>query len=74
MWWLAELDGLSETCHRYDMRLFVDGAHLAYALAADGNDVTLADLSRLPDGRTIVRVATIWAMTPEDVDALVAAL
>lgn len=56
------------------MRLFVDGARLAYARAADGNDVTLADLSRLPDGRTIVRVATIWAMTPEDVDALVAAL
>ena len=46
---LAELEGLSEVCHRHGMKLYVDGARLAYALAADENDVTLADLARLCD-------------------------
>ena len=38
-------DGATER----DLKLFVDGARLAYALASPSNDVTLADLARLTD-------------------------
>ena len=31
------------------MPLFLDGARLGYGLAAEGTDVTLADLARLTD-------------------------
>lgn len=46
---LAELEAIAEVCHKWDLRLFVDGARLAYALAADKNDVLLPDLARLCD-------------------------
>lgn len=46
---LSELEALSNTCKKYGMLLFVDGARLGYGLAAEGNDVTLADLARLTD-------------------------
>ena len=46
---LAELEAISRVCKKYRMYLFVDGARLGYALAAEGNDVTLADLARLCD-------------------------
>ncbi|OWA35847.1 low specificity L-threonine aldolase [Saccharibacillus sp. O16] len=46
---LAELTALSEVCRELSLPLFVDGARLGYALAAEGNDVTLADLARLTD-------------------------
>ncbi|MDO4798623.1 MAG: beta-eliminating lyase-related protein [Coriobacteriales bacterium] len=46
---LEELEGLRAVCDEYDMRLYVDGARLAYALACDVNDVTLSDLARLAD-------------------------
>ncbi len=46
---LAELTELSEIAHKGGIPLFVDGARLAYALAADENDVTLKDLARLTD-------------------------
>ncbi|MCQ4087870.1 low specificity L-threonine aldolase [Saccharibacillus sp. JS10] len=46
---LAELEALSEVCRAYGLPLFVDGARLGYALAAEGSDVTLADLARLTD-------------------------
>ncbi len=46
---LDELTALSETCHKYHLPLYVDGARLAYALAAPENDVTLKDLARLCD-------------------------
>lgn len=36
-------------CRKRDLKLFVDGARLAYALASPANDVTLADLARLTD-------------------------
>ncbi|MDD6462019.1 MAG: beta-eliminating lyase-related protein [Bifidobacteriaceae bacterium] len=45
----AELTALSRVCHEHGMRLYVDGARLAYALASQENDVTLADLARLCD-------------------------
>lgn len=45
----AELEDLFQACHEYGIRLFLDGARLAYALAAEGSDVTLPDLARLTD-------------------------
>ena len=45
----AELTQLSEICRRYGMQLYLDGARLGYALAAENTDVTLADLARLCD-------------------------
>ena len=44
-----ELTALSAVCHQYDLPLYVDGARLAYGLAAEGNDLTLPDLAALCD-------------------------
>ncbi len=44
---LAELEAIHETCRRWRLPLFVDGARLACGLAA--SDVTLPDLARLCD-------------------------
>ena len=46
---LKELEQLSEVCHKADIPLYIDGARLAYGLAADGGDVTLQDIARLAD-------------------------
>ena len=46
---LSELEDISSTCKKYGLYLFVDGARLGYGLAAEGNDVTLADMARLCD-------------------------
>ena len=46
---LEELEAISTVCRDADMRLYVDGARLAYALATPANDVTLPDLARLCD-------------------------
>ena len=45
----AELEALHTVCQEYKMPLFLDGARLGYGLAAEGTDVTLADLARLTD-------------------------
>ena len=45
----AELTAISEVCRKYGMALFVDGARLAYGLAAPDNDMTLPDLAQLTD-------------------------
>lgn len=45
----AELTALHDVCRRYNIPLYVDGARLAYALAAEGADVTLHDLCELTD-------------------------
>ena len=45
----GELEALRQVCDRYRLRLYVDGARLAYALACPENDVSLADLARLCD-------------------------
>lgn len=45
----AELEALSVACHRHGMKLYVDGARLAYALACPDTDVTLPDLARFCD-------------------------
>lgn len=46
---LAELEALSAVCHEKGLYLFLDGARLGYGLAANGNDVTMADIARLCD-------------------------
>lgn len=45
----AELEALSEVCHRWGLPLFADGARLGYALAAPTADFTLEDMARLCD-------------------------
>lgn len=44
-----ELETLRAVCNEYDLLLYCDGARLASALTAKGNDVTLCDLARLCD-------------------------
>ena len=44
---LQELTELSETCRKYGLPLFLDGARLGYGLAAEDTDVTLQDIARL---------------------------
>ena len=46
---LRELSEISALCRERKNPLYVDGARLAYALAAPENDVTLPDLARLCD-------------------------
>ena len=46
---LNELEDLSDACHSAGIPLFIDGARLGYGLAAEGNDVTLADIARVSD-------------------------
>lgn len=44
----GELAALRAVCHEYDLLLYVDGARLAYGLAAS-EDVTLSSLAQLAD-------------------------
>ena len=46
---LNELESLSKACHDAGIPLFIDGARLGYGLAAESNDVSLADIARLSD-------------------------
>lgn len=45
----AELEAISAVCREKGLYLYVDGARLGYALMAEGNDLTMFDLSRLCD-------------------------
>jgi threonine aldolase len=45
----SELQAIHDVCQQYDMKLYVDGARLSYALAYTVNDVTMADLATLCD-------------------------
>lgn len=45
----AELTRLYETCKKFELPLFIDGARLGYGLAAHDNDLTLADIASLCD-------------------------
>lgn len=45
----AELESLHQVCRKYGLYLFLDGARLAYGLAAAGNDVTLPVLAECCD-------------------------
>ncbi|MBO4318753.1 MAG: aminotransferase class I/II-fold pyridoxal phosphate-dependent enzyme [Mailhella sp.] len=44
---LAELKELSETCRRYGIPVFLDGARLGYGLMSKASDVSASDVSRL---------------------------
>jgi threonine aldolase len=44
-----ELEDISAFCKKNGLHLFLDGARLGSALCAGGNDLTLADISRLTD-------------------------
>lgn len=44
-----EITKLSEICHNANIPLYIDGARLAYGLAAKGNNVTLKDIAQLSD-------------------------
>lgn len=46
---LAELRELSDVCHSHNIPLYIDGARMGYALAAEGADFTLSDIARLAD-------------------------
>jgi len=46
---LEELTDLSRVCRELGLYLYMDGARLGYGLAAEGNDVTMADIARLCD-------------------------
>lgn len=41
-----ELENIYETCHRYELKLFVDGARMGYGLMAEGCDITMPWLAR----------------------------
>lgn len=45
----AELEEISKVCHRCGLPLYLDGARLGYALMAEGNDLTLRDITALTD-------------------------
>lgn len=44
-----ELTALSETCHAYGMKFYLDGARLGYGLASRSTDVTASDIAALCD-------------------------
>ena len=46
---LKELRDLHDACRQFGLYLYADGARLAYALAAEENDVTLLDLAEQCD-------------------------
>lgn len=50
---LAELRALHETCRKWGLYLFVDGARMGYGLTAQEADATLADMASLCDAFTI---------------------
>lgn len=46
---LKELTAISQTAHAHHLKLYIDGARLAYALASRENTVSLKDLAELCD-------------------------
>jgi threonine aldolase len=48
-----ELEGISRVCRARGLPLYLDGARLGYALASEGNDLTLAKVAALCDAFTI---------------------
>ena len=49
----AQIERVRALCDRYEMKLYVDGARLGYALGCPENDLTLSDLARLCDAFSI---------------------
>ena len=46
---LSELKAISETCKAHDLKLFMDGARLGYALESRQTDVKITDITKLCD-------------------------
>lgn len=46
---LKELESLSGVCHKHNIPLYIDGARLGYALAAEGTDFTMRDIAHFAD-------------------------
>ncbi len=46
---LSELQAIRAVCDQYEMKLYIDGARLLYALASKKNDVSLVHLASLCD-------------------------
>lgn len=44
-----ELESIRDVCRKYGMPLYIDGARLAYGLAAEETDVTLHDIASIAD-------------------------
>lgn len=44
-----ELEAIRDVCDEYRMPLYIDGARMAYGLAASGADLSLSDIARLCD-------------------------
>ena len=44
-----ELIAIYETCRKYDIYLYIDGARLGYALGCSENDLTLSDITEYSD-------------------------
>ena len=48
-----ELTAIREVCDEYEIPLFLDGARLGYGLAAEGCDLTPADIAKFSDVFTV---------------------
>lgn len=44
-----ELEEIAEVCHEYNIPLYIDGARMAYGIAASNCDVTLKDIAHIAD-------------------------
>ncbi len=49
----AQIERVRALCDRFDMKLYLDGARLGYALGCEENDLTLSDLAALCDAFSI---------------------
>ena len=49
----AQMERVRALCDRFDMKLYVDGARLGYALGCPENDIMLSDLAALCDAFSI---------------------
>ena len=49
----AQMERVRALCDRYEMKLYVDGARLGYALGCPENDLTFSDLASLCDAFSI---------------------
>ena len=58
----TELEAICAAAHRYHIPVFVDGARLAYGLAA--SDITMPDLARLAQSLGGVRLRGLMAIPP----------
>ena len=46
---VSKMEDIRKACDEFDLKLYLDGARLAYGLASPENDLTLPDIARLCD-------------------------